>query len=43
MLPKGYPMRLTKANVAKLSLPEGYTAQGPTELGAGNHTIIARK
>jgi alpha-L-rhamnosidase len=28
---------------AKLSLPEGYTAQGPTELGAGNHTIIARK
>ena len=23
VLPKGYPMRLTKANVAKLSLPEG--------------------
>ena len=23
MLPTGYPMRLTKANVAKLSLPEG--------------------
>jgi alpha-L-rhamnosidase len=38
-------LQLTVPNgsTAKLSLPEGYTTQGSTDLGAGNHTIIARK